>query len=415
MKIVDGVHLHFIKNKKLKTNHITLRFSGDFDAKTSAKRVMVAQMLESSNAIYPTTQLFRRKLADLYGADLSTSVSVKGKVHIVDIDITFIKDKFSYEHDSVIKEVIVFVRDMLFKPHVSVAQYHLQSFEIEKENMINYLKADKEDIFYRSELGLHDLYYKDDTLKLSKYSNESLIEKESAYTCYQEFKKMISEDVIDIFIVGEYDDYTMIQLFHTYPFDGREKKLTYLYSQPYSNITQEKIIKQDVKQSVIQLGYHLSVDYTDPLYFALIVFNGMFGGFSHSKLFMEVREKEGLAYSISSQFDIFTGLYSVTTAIDQKQRDKCLKIINRQLMGIRKGRFTSNFLSQTKKLLNSNRILAMDSAKSNVEYFYNQFHIEGFPTLEDWLDKVDKVRKEDIMRVACQIKLQTLYFVEGEN
>lgn len=415
MKIVDGVHLHFIKNQKFKTNHITLRFSGEFNEKTVAKRVMVAQMLEASNEAYPTTQLFRRKLANLYGADLSTSVTVKGKVHIVDIDVTFIKDKFSYAKDSVIREVILFVRDMLFRPNVSVAQYHLQTFDIEKENMMNYLKADKEDVFYSSDLALQELYYRDETLKLSKYSHEDLIAKETAYTCYQEFKKMVTEDIVDIFVVGEFDEYTMIQLFHTYPFDKREKDLQFLYHQKYSNITQEKIVKQPNKQSIIQLGYHLSIDYRDELYFPLIVFNGIFGGFSHSKLFLEVREKEGLAYSISSQFNIFTGLYSVTTAVDKKQRDKCLKIINKQLMDIRKGRFTSDIITQTKKLLLSNRILAMDSAKSTVDYHYNQAHIMGFHSLEEWLTQVEKVRKEEIMKVASQIRLQSFYFVEGED
>ena len=42
MKIVDGVELHLIKNEKFKMNHITFRFSGDFNQKTVARRVLVA-------------------------------------------------------------------------------------------------------------------------------------------------------------------------------------------------------------------------------------------------------------------------------------------------------------------------------------------------------------------------------------
>lgn len=54
MKIVDGVELHLIKNEKFKMNHITFRFSGDFNQKTVARRVLVAQFWQ---LLTPNTQL----------------------------------------------------------------------------------------------------------------------------------------------------------------------------------------------------------------------------------------------------------------------------------------------------------------------------------------------------------------------
>ncbi|HEO6988265.1 TPA: insulinase family protein, partial [Streptococcus agalactiae] len=42
MKIVEGVSLHLIKNQQFKTNHLTFRFSGDFNNKTVARRSLVA-------------------------------------------------------------------------------------------------------------------------------------------------------------------------------------------------------------------------------------------------------------------------------------------------------------------------------------------------------------------------------------
>ncbi len=53
--------------------------------------------------------------------------------------------------------------------------------------------------------------------------------------------------------------------------------------------------------------------------FALQVFNGIFGGFPHSKLFMNVREKEHLAYYASSSIDTFRGFMTVQTGIDGKK------------------------------------------------------------------------------------------------
>lgn len=103
MKLVDGVQLHLIKTKKFKTNHITFRFSGDFNQKLVAKRILVAQMLSTANELYPTSKQFREKLAQLYGANLSTNVSVKGKTHIVDIDITFIQDQYTFQGEKLLE------------------------------------------------------------------------------------------------------------------------------------------------------------------------------------------------------------------------------------------------------------------------------------------------------------------------
>lgn len=415
MQIADGVQLHFIEDNKLKTNHITFRFSGDFSQKTVAKRVLVGQMLETANETYPTTQAFRKKLTSLYGAELSTTVSTRGKVHIVDIDVTFIKDKFTFKNESLIEEVMDFLKNILFYPLISVAQYQTKTFEREQANLIHYLQVDKEDPFYSSELALQELYFNDSTLRLSKYSNKDFVSRETAYTVYQEFKKMLLEDQIDIFFVGEFDSYKIIQNLYHFPLENRKKVLEFTYSQPYSNVTREKLESKEFQQSVLQIAYNIPISYQDSLYFALIVFNGLLGGFSHSKLFLEVREREGLAYSISSQFNIFTGLLTVTTAIDSKNRNKTLQLINKQLMDIRRGRFSMEMIRQTKKMLQTNRVLSTDYVKSRIDYLYNETYLEDYTSLTEWLTGVDKVSKGDIMLVASKVKLQAFYFVEGDT
>lgn len=88
---------------------------------------------------------------------------------------------------------------------------------------MTYVEADKEDSFYYSALKAKQLFYANDSLQLSKYGSSELIAKETAYTSYQEFHKMLNEDQIDIFILGDFDDYRMVQLLHQFPFEGRRK------------------------------------------------------------------------------------------------------------------------------------------------------------------------------------------------
>lgn len=414
MKIVDGVELHLIKNEKFKMNHITFRFSGDFNQKTVARRVLVAQILATANAEYPTAQCFRERLASLYGATLSTKVSTKGLVHIIDIELSFMKNRYTMAKENLLEEVIEFLYQVLFSPLVTVEQYQSKLFELEQANLINYLKADKDDSFYSSELGLKKLFFTNPASQTSKYGTAELAVVENSYTAFQEFQKMLREDRLDIFLLGEFDDYRMLQLFNRFPFEDRQKDLVFDYQQEFSNIVQEKLEVREVNQSVLQLGYSFPTRYGDKDYFTLLVFNGLFGGFAHSRLFTEIREKEGLAYTIGSHFDIFTGLLNVYAGIDKKNRNRAMQLINRQFSTIRTGRFSEALLKQTKKMLQVNLKLAGDSPKVLIERSYNGQYLKNHYSVDDMIDNIDKVNKADVMELTKNIKLQALYFLEGK-
>ena len=414
MKIVDGVELHLIKNEKFKMNHITFRFSGDFNQKTVARRVLVAQILATANAEYPTAQRFRERLASLYGATLSTKVSTKGLVHIIDIELSFMKNRYTMAKENLLEEVIEFLYQVLFSPLVTVEQYQSKLFELEQANLINYLKADKDDSFYSSELGLKKLFFTNPASQTSKYGTAELAVVENSYTAFQEFQKMLREDRLDIFLLGEFDDYRMLQLFNRFPFEDRQKDLVFDYQQEFSNIVQEKLEVREVNQSVLQLGYSFPTRYGDKDYFTLLVFNGLFGGFAHSRLFTEIREKEGLAYTIGSHFDIFTGLLNVYAGIDKKNRNRAMQLINRQFSTIRTGRFSEALLKQTKKMLQVNLKLAGDSPKVLIERSYNGQYLKNHYSVDDMIDNIDKVNKADVMQLTKNIKLQALYFLDGK-
>ncbi|AGM99940.1 EF-P 5-aminopentanol modification-associated protein YfmF [Streptococcus iniae] len=413
MKIVDGVQLHLIKTKKFKTNHITARFLGDLSQKSVAKRVLVAQMLATANEVYPTAQKFRHRLAELYGATLSTNVSTKGLVHFVDIDITFVQDQYTFTAESVLEEVLLFLKGVLFSPLLSVAQYQPKVFEIEKNNLINYLEADREDSFYYSSLQTRKLFFTDLNLQDSKYGSSESVQKETAYTSYQEFHKMIMEDQIDIYIVGEFDDYRVVQLLHQFPFTARQKTLHFFYRQDYVNVVKESIEQKDINQSVLELAYYCPVNFGESDYFALIILNGMIGSFSHSTLFTKIREDEGLAYSIGSRLDVYTGMLAIYAGIEQKDRTKALQLIIKEINDIKMGRFSSSLIEKTKSMIRSQLIQSEDNCKVIIDREFTRKYIDETFSMADWIKNINKIRKKDIVTVANQLKLQTLFFLEG--
>ena len=145
----------------------------------------------------------------------------------------------------------------------------------------------------------------------------------------------------------------------------------------------------------------------------MIVLNGILGSFSHSKLFSTVREKVGLAYTISSSFDIFSGLMRIYAGIDKTSRTKTLSLIHRQLTDVKIGKITNTEIKQTKDMIKNLMLLSQDKPFTLLEQSYMKSTFGAkFLELKDWLDKLEKISKDDIVKVAQNIKLQAVYFME---
>ena len=415
MEIIKGVHLHFIQSEKFKTNKIKVRFSAPMSEKTIAGRVLTASMLETSNALYPTSQAFREKLANLYGANYSTSLSRRGLVHYLDINLSFVRDQFLSRKNMLADEMLDFLKASLFFPLSNGNAFDTKTFEIEKRNVLTDLEAEIENHFYHAHRELNNLFYDLPEMRIPRVATIELVEKETAETSFAAFQQMLNQDQIDFFFIGDFNEIAVREKIQEFHFSERGQPLQLSYQQNYSNITREKLEQRDVHQSIVELAYHFSSQYGDRGHLPLIVLNGLLGGFAHSKLFVNVREKESLAYTISSSFDIFSGLMRIYAGIDRANRTKTIALINRQILDLKRGHFTDEELEQTKNMLKNSILLAQDRQNTLIERAYMSSVLgKKFLSLEAWLKALENVSKADLIEAAQQLKLQAIYFMEGK-
>ena len=415
MEIIKGVHLHFIQSEKFKTNKIKVRFSAPMSEKTIAGRVLTSSMLETSNALYPTSQAFREKLANLYGANYSTSLSRRGLVHYLDINLSFVRDQFLSRKNMLADEILDFLKASLFFPLSNGQAFDTKTFEIEKRNVLTDLEAEIENHFYHAHRELNNLFYDLPEMRIPRVATIELVEKETAETSFAAFQQMLNQDQIDFFFIGDFNEIAVREKIQEFQFSEREQPLQLSYQQNYSNITREKLEQRDVHQSIVELAYHFSSQYGDRSHLPLIVLNGLLGGFAHSKLFVNVREKESLAYTISSHFDIFSGLMRIYAGIDRANRTKTIALINRQILDLKRGHFTDEELEQTKNMLKNSILLAQDRQNTLIERAYMSSVLgKKFLSLEAWLKALENVSKADLIEAAQQLKLQAIYFMEGK-
>ena len=414
MELVPGISAHFVQSKKFKTNKITVRFTASLSLETVAGRMLSASMLETANKAYPTSQAFRKYLASLYGADISTSAYRRGQAHILDLTFTYVRDEFLSKKNVLTSRILELVKQTLFAPLVQDGAFEPALFEIEKKQLLASLATDMDDSFYFAHKELDSLFFHDERLQLrySDLRNSILNESpESSYTCFQDALK---NDRIDFFFLGDFNEVEITESLKSLPFTARKSDVAIQYNQSYSNVLQEGMVQRNVGQSILEMGYHSPVKYGDDQHLPMLVMNGLLGEFAHSKLFTNVRENAGIAYTVSSQLDLFSGLLRMYAGIDRGNRNHARKMMNHQLMDLKKGNFTDFELNQTKEMIRRSLLIAQDSQHTLVERIYlTALFGKATFDIDRLLEKLESVDKEAVCIAANSLKLQAIYFMEG--
>lgn len=414
MELYPGIAVHFIQSKKFKTNKITMRFTAPLSLDLISGRMLSASMLETANKTYPTTQILRKHLAALYGADLSSHAYRKGQSHLVDVSFTYVRDEFLSKKNVLTAQILELLHQVLFNPLLDEDGFEKNTFEIEKKQLLARLESELEDPFFSAHKELDQLFFQEESMQLVPRDLISRISEETSKTSYSSFEKMLSEDRIDLFFLGDFNEVEILENLKKFPLTGRKATVNIQYRQEYSNVLREGIIRKKLGQSILEMGYHSAIGYGDNQKMALLLVNGLLGAFPHSKLFTQVREKEGLAYTVSSHLDLFSGFLRLFAGINHQERNKVRKLMNDQLLAIKNGRFTDVEINQTKEMIRRTMLLGQDNQDSIIDREYlSIFFGKSVLDQETLIEQLEQVDREEICRVASSLKLQAIYFMEG--
>lgn len=416
-QLAEGVNLHVLPTKQYKTIRIFIRFTARLQQEVITKRSLLSSMLETNSLNYPDQTKLSAKLAELYGASFGLSVRKKGNLHWLNVGISFVNGEYVND-PNLFSQAVDFLKEVLFYPNIKNQQFDQLTFDLEKNNLRLYLESLKEDKQTFASYALQELYFENSPeQKIPSLGVVEEIDKITARSLAAYYQEMMANDQVDIFVVGDVDPDKAAEAVGQLPFEPRETAHPELfYTQPQVNIVKERQVREPIVQAKLNLAYQTNVYYDEPERFALMVFNGLFGGFPHSKLFMNVREKESLAYYASSSVDTFRGFMSVQTGIDEKNRNQVLRLIHEQLESLRNGEITDLELAQTKAMLRNQYLLSLDSPQAAIEAsFLDSWLPETKLSDEEWLKRMESVTIKEIQQVAEQIELQAIFFLAGGN
>ncbi len=165
------------------------------------------------------------------------------------------------------------------------------------------------------------------------------------------------------------------------------------------------VSERKIDQAQVIIGFP-GLHYTDKDRYALTVLLNILGGGMSSRLFVEVREKQGLAYMINAGASAFrdVGVATIQAGLDPSRLGAAIKVIKSELEKIKKETVSAKELLDSKNNIAGRTELSMESSSAQAQWFAKQFWFaDKIQTYEEVTNKMKKVTAADIKRVANKV------------
>lgn len=382
--------------------------------KDAAERTVLSNVLQHSNERFKTSAAYRSYLDDLFGTVLYFDTSKRGNEHTLLLNAEAVNDQY-LAHGNVLNEVLELLQTAIFKPNFEQGVFVPSIVEREKDMVVQRIQSIFDDKARYAQQRLTNILRPNHPASISANGTIETVQQITPQSLTEAYYSMINDDIIDIYVVGDVDVEDMTaKLKQALPFkdrDGFEKQTLTATEKPEQSYTKEQ---QEMKQGKLHMGYSTSVTFGHEDFPKMQIFNGIFGGYAHSKIFMNVRERESLAYYASSSYASQYGLVFVVSGIEPANENKAIEVIGEQLMSIQNGEITDLELTQTKAMLINQLKEALDSARGQIEIFDQYKGLNEQFTVELWTKRQD-VKKEDVQQMAKQLELEATYFLCGKE
>jgi predicted Zn-dependent peptidase len=202
---------------------------------------------------------------------------------------------------------------------------------------------------------------------------------------------------IIIAVAGNVTHEQVVELFGQ-GFNGFSRAATPHLGEPAKLTPSVNIVHKSLEQVHLVMGFP-GMHQSAPERYALFLLNDVLGGSMSSRLFQEVRERQGLVYSIHTGVQAFVdaGTMYVYAATDAQNFSKVLKSILQELRAVKKDGITPEELKRSKDHLKGSLMLSLESTSSRMNRLAkHEMNLGSFLTLDQMVSSIEAVRLEDV-------------------
>ncbi|MBP3673946.1 MAG: insulinase family protein [Oscillospiraceae bacterium] len=413
-ELLPGVTLRCFPDTRFKQGALSFQIIRPMRREEAALNALIPTVLLRGTTKHPDLRAITLRLDELYGAAVGVTVRRAGDYQTTGLTCGFIEDKYALPGDRVLEPMIDFLRELLLEPVLEDGGFDRSFVESEKKNLISTIESELNDKRTYAMNQMLRAMCKADSYGVPRLGSVEDVERIDSVSAYAHYRDILRTSRIDIFYVGSAPAETVAQLLKPLFAEIGRNYIPLAPQTPFRDAGGEDLVEtMDVSQGKLCLGYVTPITNRDPRFAAMQVMNTIFGAGMTSKLFMNVREKLSLCYSIGSGYYGSKGLVTVSAGIDFAKEQQTRDEIARQLDAIRNGDITEEELTSAKEALLSSLRSTHDSPGA-IEGYYATAALSGMNmTPEQYMDAVRAVTAEQVAEAAKELRLHTTYFLKG--
>lgn len=416
-EVKKGVMLHNITTNKFKTNLYAMFLAIPLDRENITKEALIAAVLRRGTQNLKSQDLISKKLEEMYGATFDCGIEKTGDNHVLKFYVEAINEEFLPEKEELTKKCIDILFDIVLNPLVEDDGFKVEYVESEKTKLKQIIESKIDNKrAYAFDRCIEEMF-KNEPYGLYKYGYIEDIDKISSQDLYEYYKKLIRECKIDIFVSGEIDNANInnIVMDNKSIQNLNDRNPNYIVNNEQGRKNEkreEKIVEEHMQVGQGNLVIGLSVNSEkNNAKFAASIYNAILGGGANSKLFQNVREKNSLAYTAGSTYRRQKDAIFIRCGIEIDKYEKALSTIKEQISDMEEGKFTQEDIENAKKLIIASVKSISAEQDTEITYYYGQEMSDNFTTIEDYIKNIEQVSKEDIIEIAKNTWVNTIYFL----
>lgn len=411
---MGSYNLHLIHNSNFKTISVDINFRRIIKKEEITIRNLLKSVLIDSSFAYKTERELVKALENLYDIKVYSTSTRLGNYSNLSFRMSFLNEKYTKE--TMNEQSIRFLIDLLLKPNVENNAFKEDVLEKQKIKLENDLISLKDNKTKYSIIKLLSSY-KEEVYSYNPYGYLDDLEKINKENLYQYYQTILTNDFIDVFVVGDFEEEKIKEIFKKYFTIKTFKK------EGFPLILKDRIPRKriktiheidDVNQTKLTIACLMNKLTDFERRYVLKVFNEMLGGSSNSLLFDTVREKNSLCYYINASAKSYDNIMIIYSGIDKDKIPYALKLIKKCLKRLEKGDFEDTLLASSKETIIAAIESTEDSQRGIISNYYSKVLV-GSDDFEERKRQIKTVTKEDIIKIASKIKMDTILLLEKEG
>ncbi len=407
-------NLHIIKTNLYKTITVKIFFREEALKENITKRNFLSRMMMLGSNDYKTKVELTKAEQNLYAVNIASTNRRIGNYLDTGISLKVLHDKYT-EEGNFLKSLDL-LNSIIFNPKVDNNAFD----EVDFNTVYEEYKADLESLVenkmsYALIKGL-EATAKDSVISYRGIGYLEDLEKITKENLFDYYKEVINHNYVDIFVLGDVLEEEINNIIREkFKINTFKKKPINALVNPLKvsrvkTIKEKTVAEQD--NLIITLSLNNLTDYERN--YPLSLYNAILGGGSESLLFREIREKNSLAYYVSSTPNKLDNLIIIRAGITKDKSMDAVNIIKKILKDLEKGKIDDDRIEKAKEYYTSAIDDIIESPFQIIESYY-MIELLFVDDIETKRKKMLKVTKDEIIALAKKVRINTIYILEGDD